>query len=1236
MRRWFALAGCALALVVVGGVAPLDAAETLPELHPQQVVLSPAVPLEQGKLLSVAVTIINTGDGDAKGFSIDYAWRRLGVQPGAWTTFASEQLAGLRVLDQELTRNVSLDTGTLGSGQAGSLDQTTTFELRVRLDAQNAVAEQDESNNELRTSFTVFPTLTLGKADLRPLALTFDPVSPVSVTSTRQDGSSGNSISIGSVVQNVGDGNATPFAVQISYCAVPLSRSGRSCPQALQPLATRLESNPDGRALGGLEQGGTLSFKADLVFREGDVLLLPAGTYLFQIEVDPVTVENPLGQVQEQDEANNVLVGFLTVRGPELRPTRIDLGTTPVRQGEVVNVIATIANDGSSRAPSGYRVDFLINGIPFASQDGPAIDPGGRGTVRAQLNTGEFQLAAGKAQTIGVVVDADNRVFEPDETNNALETALTLIPAPPSLAELHPKNIVLTPPSPIEKGRDERLVVNASLVNTGNAPALGFEIQFAYRSQGARRWQLIPCTIPPAGCRNQSLGRGQELRAQGEIPVEQLQAGVTYELRVVVDPVTSAGGAGLIAELDESNNALQTTFTVRVPLLPDLLIESLAFLPADLSRVRPGQIVQIKVQVSNLGEVGVEQPVEVVCTLTNLVTSGVQPCPGSTPGRITLNQGLAVGASVAVAFQLDTTTLLPGFYQVALEVDPQNQVRESDEGNNTLVTSDNLDENVLTVQGADLTVIPLFDAPLPASVIQGEALSVSVVVLNQGLENAPRFVVRLSVDCPAQATKVVDKEFLGLGAADSAAVTFVFGDANDPQDPTSKLPVGQCNLNVVVDPNGAVTETNELNNALFGDGFGAQLVVEPTLADLVPLELNFNSPVRASALSFTLTATVANQGGRPSGPFLAQVALCLNRTAATFVSRCDSEADFLSNDRTQSRRIDGVAPGESRQINFDFALLPPGSYVVRLAVDASGRVGGEVRESDETNNVLTLAPPLEILPPPPNLRPLKLDYPVVPVRVGQPVPIVAEVANSGGEIAGAFDVQFSLCKFDPAANVFCGQPDDFTPFPDVQGAQGQALNLGTVAVNSVQPNTTVRVSTTLITSSLGVGSYVLRVVVDAGNALSESDEFDNVLTTQPPLVLQGVEGNVANGSAPGPSTGQTESDLVVANFDLGKTLLIKGTTLSFQFDVFNQGVQAAGDFSVRVFYQVVGQAAVEFERFRVLGLDPKVGITHKSAFDTAGFDAGRYRIIVIVDAFNEVQESFEANNRQERWFQLVG
>ncbi len=1338
-KRMVGIAAC-LALIVTGlGPGMAQDERDRPELHPQKFLLEPAVPLEQGELLNLRVDIVNTGRADAGPFTIDYAWRKRDEGEARWSSFDGERLGGLRILDQEVTRTARLDTALLPTVNA-----PTVFELRVLLDAENQVDELDESNNALVTSFTLRPTRTVGKPDLRPLDLKFVPASPVNFDPETM-------IAITSTILNTGDAPSAPFDVTFAFCALPLAPGARICPQELTVLETvRLDTG-----LGRTDpiKGEGVEVSAMLPLQDGS-RLLEGGTYQIQVTVDPVAEGSGAGEVEEQDEANNALTGFLTVRGSELHPTGVTFNPPLVRGDQVLDVTASIANTGNSAAGD-YKVAFYVNAIRFASVRGPQIDAGNEQTVTARLNPAEFDLSTDRTHRLRVVVDSDNQISEPDESNNTLETSLTLLPAQANRAELHPKDIVLTPPSPVEKGRDQQVIISSSIVNTGSHAALDFDVAYAFRAQGARRWQTLDCITPPGACRGVALGRSQEQRTQGRLTMEQLEPGVTYEVRVLVDPDDR------VAELDESNNALVTTLTVRVPARPDLAVEGLRFDPALLS-LRRGQQVRVSADLINVGEVPVSSSFEVVCELVDL-----NAFERTAFDRVTV-QGLGVGEARTIECRLDTAELPPGAYQVSVTADPDGRVAdEANRANNAARTQgdEQGDGNVLLVQGPDLQVNLAPETSGFRELIRGQPLApLRFVVENVGEENASAFRVSFPVICSEEQSDfsrpAATRDFTGLvepvrlpglGRGERWPVSFELTGQQ-----TALLPAGFCELSVRADSEEVVAEANEFNNALPAP---VQLQITPPLTDLVlrGLALEPMQPVRQGD-AFELTAELENAGGRAGGPFTLELASCLEETADGVSLRCEGDDRF---EQFRAQTVEALDPGATRAVvlSFGTANLTPGRHVFRVRIDPGDRVlesdednnvgtvaarvlpqpanlrprdihfnpsapvrqdqpleirvtvdnrGAEasgaftvrfsvcsidsvngtsrcrfpqdaedfrqiaiqspnnlhpgdsfevstglmppfslapgryavlvevdpedrVQESDETDNVLVTTPPVEVLPEPPNLRPLEVSFdPASPVEVGQFVLVNARVANFGGQVTGPFLVRFSRCRFEPQppASRFCSQPGEFTLFAEATVGGVQAGGESTVTVG-------------FDTRGLEPGSYLVRVEVDGEDEVSEQNETDNALVTQPPILLQG-EGGGTNGDGTGgtggngdaPQSGQSEADLTVRDLALSGQLVIRGQDLNFDFEVCNKGIQTAGGFTVRVFLKQDGDLRREIDSFRVGSMIPDEKRFFRGSLETGNLAPGFYRIIVEVDVFNEVQEAFEANNRQEKRFEL--
>jgi len=139
-----------------------------PELYPVSLSFDPPSPVIQGQTVRVCVEIANLSGVSAGSFSVVYAY----LVSGAYIQFATATVAGLGGGEQiGLCRN--LETAGLAPG---------VYEIKVQVDPENRVVEQNEANNELKAYLTItipgppVPQIGLSTgAAVRLLAL--DPVS---------------------------------------------------------------------------------------------------------------------------------------------------------------------------------------------------------------------------------------------------------------------------------------------------------------------------------------------------------------------------------------------------------------------------------------------------------------------------------------------------------------------------------------------------------------------------------------------------------------------------------------------------------------------------------------------------------------------------------------------------------------------------------------------------------------------------------------------------------------------------------------------------------------------------------------------------------------------------------------------------------------------------------------------------------------------------------------------------
>lgn len=1019
----------------------------LPELHPISLVLIPASPVDKGIAVVARAKIANTGGSPAPRFAVEFFYRLKSDLARAWLPFPDGKglvtlAQGLSPKDQTITVEGTLDTAKTEIAPGN-------YEIRVLVDAGNQIPEQDETNNELIAGLRLLPS-RLGRPDLQPVSLIFNPPSPISLGGLRRQ-----DVTVTTTVRNNGTADAGAAKVQYLVCKLATPRSACQ-PQQTQEFA-RVE-------LSAIKVDQEQSAQASLRVSE-----LTPGSYSVQVRIDPPSAEQPHGAIEEQDESNNMLSGLLTIQGPELYAESIIITPALVRAGDDIIAKAQVANSGEAPA-SNVAVAFVLNGrvLATATTDlpaGSAVQPA-RQSIQAVLKTGALALKPGVYE-LRVVVDPEDQINELDESNNTLITALTIQPALPKLPELAPKSLRLTPTSPIEQGVS---TVTAEILNNGSQVAENFEVEFSVRELGRLRWNPLICTV---NCAKNRLNPNGELTSQAQLPV--LLTG-TYEVRVVVDP------QGRVEELDESNNEMVIAFRVITPRKPDLAIISLAFDPSALA-VQPGQAVRLIVGIENIGDAPagafgaqcaqrrVEEP-----NFTVFQRFDLPP--------------LAPGERLTRECRLETSGLRPGFYELSILLDPENKIDEQNKANNSATSGSGVPGEpgqagqALLILGPDLlpdratfevrrpkTTAPLPPSPPASRITQGEPLEVKVTVRNRGAIPAGGFDVAFCLRAVAAQTACTEagtrSRATGLGLADEfvARTTLI----------TEGLAAGLYEIGVIVDPVeegrpfGRVEEINERNNFIGGavfaatPGFLVEILGKPELRFRRPLVLDPPGTVLVGTATLRVFADIENAGaGATTRAFNTEFAFRkiddphqLNQPFTVFgtVALADLE----------------VGPEKSKQVKGDLDLqnLAPGSYEIRVTLDPDDLIP----ESDKTNNRQVVVVNIGAPSGPIDLAAVSLTPHQISVIRGQALRLSAVVANLGTLSAVVFRVTFSYRPLWGGAEV--------------------------VFSNQLVPGLASGARTTLVaelsTFALAPGVYEIILTVDPDNQIPETDKMNNRL-----------------------------------------------------------------------------------------------------------------------------------------------
>ena len=437
------------------------------------------------------------------------------------------------------------------------------------------------------------------------------------------------------------------------------------------------------------------------------------------------------------------------------------------------------------------------------------------------------------------------------------------------------------------------------------------------------------------------------------------------------------------------------------------------------------------------------------------------------------------GSSVQLRAQLVTTELTPGQYTLVAIADPNNDIAEVDDGNNS-------GEGLLNIQRRLPNLsIPADFSVNPSEPQQGDLLTLRFTVENDrpaDIDN--RFDVTISFrkrgdvnfqELTTPALRCPDCTLFGLAGNERRTI--------EAQISTSLLDPGTYQLRIAVDPvtennpQGSIEEADEADNVLI---FDLELAPPPRNLTASDLRVSPRTPLVGRELS--VAVTISNR----SLAAVQNVGLSL----ALVPPGADAEPiDVRTLPAFSCGPIDELESGEDRctavglggdssvtlLARFGLGELAPGEYRVRAVVDPSDAVV----ETDEDDNVATATlqivegptPPLQTGP---ELHPLRMQFvPSSPVQRGQLVLISALVKNSGNRPADAFRVQFSHRRED-------------------LDASGAFETFGTRSVDGLAIGKSVEKTSVVDTQHLEPGLYAIRVRID-GLGQPELDSNNNAI-----------------------------------------------------------------------------------------------------------------------------------------------
>ena len=559
----------------------------LPELVPIEITFDEVLPLDWDNDMDAEVVVMNQGGSAAplstgnQGIDVSFYYRRLG--DSAWTRLGSETISRLGIEQDTNTDSVE---ATIDAAPSALGLEPGIYELRVTVDEDDEVREQNENNNTLIIGFSVQGT------ELHPIRL------EVPSGAIEQ----GDTVTVVAVVENTGDRSQSDFNVGFYLDDTRFDTFYYRAPAATED---GLEEDDRARVQGVLDTSD-----------------LPPETYTLRIVVDPDE------RVFELDEGNNEISTTLTILPPaerlaELHVTQIEFDpTSPIPSGQPFSMAATVRNSGRIGAER-FEVEFYVRyradggetwevptlndpiegQLPFyRSQAVNGLSRSAKQIVRETFDTagwpeGEYQVVVRADSSVWAGFDAPGKVPELDETNNEMIAQFRIGAALPEdrdiditpgigAANLAVRDVTIAPSDVVEVGTTIR--ASASIANLGGEPAGPFDVTVLWISPTGVSYTVHSQTVG-------LLGAGETLPL-GPLSVRtSLPMGV-YELVVSVD------AARQVPEQNELDNESSRVVMVGggQSILPDLVPIAVRFAP-ESGQVEVGGQLYAYVTVRNLG-----------------------------------------------------------------------------------------------------------------------------------------------------------------------------------------------------------------------------------------------------------------------------------------------------------------------------------------------------------------------------------------------------------------------------------------------------------------------------------------------------------------------------------------------------------------------------------------------------------------------------------------------------------
>ena len=621
---------------------------------------------------TVAWTIANTGDASASGSWRDQVWLSQDETIGSGDFLLVE-----RVRSQALAPSAEYSD----SAAVTLPDYSGLARLIVRTDALNQVDEgSDAAANTVASS--VFTVAAPARPDLA-----------AAVLAAPSSAQAGDSVSITWRGTNVGTAPTTGSWSDRVYLSNDATLSADDVLLRTQPVSA-----------------GALAPEAS--YQRTASVQIPV-SYAAETKFLIAAVD-ALNGLTEATESNNAGASAAFVVAATSAPDLIAFGVTAPAEGTFGSSIAlswNVRNEGDLAAPGGFSdIAFLSTDALFSTNDIPVavvgsgslpLAPGAEAPRATNVQLPLTTALLNGSYRLLIKTDGNASIEESDEGNNLVVSA-PIVLSRPALPDLTAAFVAV--PSEISFGQS--FSVTLRFTNTGEA-ALTANSFFTIHAVGETQSILLA-----------------ELLLADDVPV-----GASVELvRPIATPQISGGpftlqlcadSRGEIVESSESNNCANSSAIT--PRRPDLAVIAIT---APTSATA-GETISISYTVQNIGNGGASGFRGDLVALSDDATIGND----RTVAAPTVTQTIAAGAEVVRTVSFTIPSSVEGVQRVVVIVDSTNSVEESVEGAaNSLLRS-----IPLQVKPAPRPNLAVTSASVPASASEGERLTASFTVVNNGL-----------------------------------------------------------------------------------------------------------------------------------------------------------------------------------------------------------------------------------------------------------------------------------------------------------------------------------------------------------------------------------------------------------------------------------------------------------------------------------------------------------------------